>query len=34
VKKAERVGKQQFADAKARIEDDPWNTPTDDKAPF
>jgi len=34
VKKAERVGKQQFADAKARMEDDPWNTPTDDKAPF
>ena len=34
VKKAERVGKQQFADTKARMEDDPWNTPTDDKAPF
>jgi single-strand DNA-binding protein len=34
VKKAERVGRQQFADAKAAIEDDPWNTPTDDKAPF
>jgi single-strand DNA-binding protein len=34
VKKAERVGRQQFADAKAAIEEDPWNTPTDDKAPF
>ena len=34
VKKAERVGKQQFADAKAAMQDDPWNTPTDDKAPF
>jgi single-strand DNA-binding protein len=34
VKKAERVGRQQFADAKAAIEDDPWNTATDDKAPF
>lgn len=34
VKKAERVGRQQFADAKAAIEDDPWNIPTDDKAPF
>lgn len=34
VKKAERVGRKQFADAKAAIEDDPWNTPTDDKAPF
>ena len=34
VKKAERVGRQQFADAKAAIEDDPWNTPTDNKAPF
>ena len=34
VKKAERVGRQQFADAKAAIEDDPWNTQTDDKAPF
>lgn len=34
VKKAERVGRQQFADAKAAIEDDPWNTPNEDKAPF
>ena len=34
VKKAERVGRQQFADAKAAIEDDPWNTSSDDKAPF
>jgi len=34
VKKAERVGKQQIADAKAALEDDPWSTPTDDKAPF
>lgn len=34
VKKAERVGRQQFADAKAAIEDDPWNTPTSETPPF
>jgi single-strand DNA-binding protein len=34
VKKAERVGRQQFADAKAAIEDDPWTTRTDDQPPF
>jgi len=34
VKKPERVGKQQFAEAKAAMEDDPWNTPASENPPF